>query len=710
VSFGELTVFVYRARQKKLAGNANAAVSPPPPCLYSAFNDVPWDHIFCPYITSVTNTVGPNARSPLCLQGYFCPDVVFSGNTPVSGIPVRRGSMAFYLVKGILDADNPHSLPTSNGQLPFVTYPGAPADCGWESISFVNMIQISGSLLRGWSYTSVVNATDMNFWSLTTAATLKGNTAVKSSGSATGFSNEVTLPWHTFDAAKNYEHPVQHQVASACLPSGSINLPTQPWPILLSVNQTVLYRGMNQAVSFRGTTLQGTSQATLNSVPLSTSVSNATQFSATASFITPVSTPAGPAVLGLLAQYNGGPAQAAGLPVTVADPTPFISSVCAGANCASPLELTSGTQVTLTVSGSGFGSDPILRVGTLLPVVTGSSSTSITASLTIPAGLEEIGDIYVVSRGGQGTGFAPAPPPATPTTAQSNTKPFRAAALCTSLSMVEETVSPSFTIPPFGYYDAVAVQSIPPHNPASIRVGLDSTFEVSRTPGNCAVTWSVLGGQTIIIGSPYNHTVVVRGTSIGSATLLAQGTGTSVATSTTLPVRSLRFPPIPVRVRILTDSSGGNAATTIAKVNQDIATANILWSQAAISFELIEVEEYPSNQWLNPSSQEMRDQLRNLMQNTGGFEVYYVSTCPDTQDSLGIATPDGIVICMGASVGLSDSLSRRVLAHELGHGLGLADTGTRNLHLMAASAGNLDGDIRTSEVSTVYQLQQFSHN
>ncbi len=226
---------------------------------------------------------------------------------------------------------------------------------------------------------------------------------------------------------------------------------------------------------------------------------------------------------------------------------------------------------------------------------------------------------------------------------------------------------------------------------------------------NCPVEWHV-SGAAIIIGTPYDPTVTLKGTEVGSAFVSVLGTGALVAASTNVPVRLERTPTIPIRVRILTTDAGTNPAATIAIVNRDIATANLLWSQAALKFELVETVNYASSAFLNPSSDQERIQLFDVLKNTGGFEIYYVNTCHDRPELVGAATSEGIVVCQGNRPSLSNSSKRRTIAHELGHSMNLTHSGSNILHLMSEDPGDVAGDIRASEVETIYRFQYFYHN
>jgi len=254
LSYGEFSVFVYRARKKKEMNNEGYNVLPPQACTYDLFADVLSSHPFCAYIREVYYAVGSDAISPECPYGYFCPDVAFNPYGQwVGGVRVKRGTASFYLVKGILNAAYPHMLATSNGQLYTVSSAGPPDDCQWNGPGMVNMVLVAGSQVYGYSFTTMSSYSDPDFWSFVVAPTLKENGTVRyplagihpmqhMTAGTTGAA-EVTTPLIALNPANNYEHPVAHEIASACWAGGGISASSLPYPTLFSANQSVLYRG-----------------------------------------------------------------------------------------------------------------------------------------------------------------------------------------------------------------------------------------------------------------------------------------------------------------------------------------------------------------------------------------------------------------------------------------------------------------------------------
>jgi len=427
ISYGEIAVFVYRARQKRLAEWEYAYVLPPPACTYDLYPDVPSTHVFCSYISQVVSAVGPNAVSPECPSGYFCPDAYFDENQQwITGLRVRRGTLAFYLVAGILDADYPWSLPTSSGQLDGVAPP-----CTYDQPVYTNLISVAGQQMLAISETALVTFSGPpNAFTFVVDRTLLENTTVKypvAPLAVGGMFAHRDTPWFTFDPAKNYQHNVNHQIAVSCAPNGSLTAFTKPPPTVLSVDQTVLYRGMQQSVSFRGLSLQSPLSAVLDGSYLPVTASNVSEFAATLSFVTPVTALAGQRELGVWGHYQGQYPQGSGygntLPVTVADPTPVLSS----------LSEYSGTQgdppFTVTLSGMYFGANPQVCISgscTNSPNAASTGTTSvngvfltrspftphsnvISVTLNLSSAAEGTYSITVQSLGAVGNGFAYAP-------------------------------------------------------------------------------------------------------------------------------------------------------------------------------------------------------------------------------------------------------------------------------------------------------------
>jgi len=364
ISYAELSVFVYRARYKRMAGNASAAVPDPPACQVNPFYDVPFYSWYCPWVKAVTDVIGTSAVATDCSgrPSYFCPEVTLKEGQYLWGLRVRRGTTAFYLVNGVLNADNPQSLPTSQGDVPSVDLAGTTSECDYSGIGYSNYVTVVGSQLYGSAYTVVDSFTNSNLWNFYVSSKLRQNLVVlhTTTNMRAGSAAQLFTPSVLLDATKNYEHPADHEIASACLAGGYLTQQTVPWPTLFSANQTVLYRGMNQTLTFRGTTLQGTQQAYMpaagSQAIIPSTVSNASQFESTVSFTTPLTAPPGQTYLFLLALHNGGPGTTNNpVQVTVADPTPVLSSL-------TPSSGMQGTTVQATISGNYFGGNPTVCI------------------------------------------------------------------------------------------------------------------------------------------------------------------------------------------------------------------------------------------------------------------------------------------------------------------------------------------------------------
>ena len=267
-----------------------------------------------------------------------------------------------------------------------------------------------------------------------------------------------------------------------------------------------------------------------------------------------------------------------------------------------------------------------------------------------------------------------------------------AAASCTvqqcTIQIIEETISPGTVSPPN--------PSLPLRNPARIRQGFAPVFEATLNPASCPVTWSVVSGPGSIVGSTTNRLVTVNGNSVGSVILQAIITGQSPFAQITVPVVNITN--VNVRAYIVRRNDGTGAATTTARVNSDIADANLIWQQCGITLNLVSTTFINNTTYLTPNATQ-REMLRNTNTNTGGFEIYYVDSFPDSPGLGGANTINGIVI--------GDLGNTRTAAHELGHAFGLPHRGIADVSLMWDFTSSTKADLILNECTS---LSNFSHN
>jgi hypothetical protein len=192
-------------------------------------------------------------------------------------------------------------------------------------------------------------------------------------------------------------------------------------PVVTSVSPAYVFVGTSGSLTIHGQALVnpfGGGTTSVSAVPATTGATGLTisgdSFSdtqGTATYQATLTASAGPWDIGLSTEFGGTiyATTTKGL-FTVGDPTPSITSI-------SPSTWTAGTTVTVTITGSGFGSNPGLTVGGagITSSITSHSDTggaggakiiaSVTIGLCTPA---ETASIIVTSTGYNGTGFAPA--------------------------------------------------------------------------------------------------------------------------------------------------------------------------------------------------------------------------------------------------------------------------------------------------------------
>jgi len=418
LSFSQLAVFTYRGRQLRF----NQPLTPPPACTFS-FLDVSSSHPFCGYIQTIYyGWLGENAKSPNCYTG-LCPD----------SLAVDRGTSAFYLVTGIMASTVPEFLPNSAGQLPAVnlaTFPGLD-ECNHGSPQYgdyyyANRIDVIGQYMRAWADTGVINPSNPVVWDNYVALDFWQSGSwpplfTQSYSTGSGLDNaHLASGYHFANSSYNYLSDSRHQVTSFCITGGSTTLQTKNDPMILSTNTTVLYRGMTQAVTFRGSSLGSVQGVESPHATLGGSVLNSQQFQATVNVTTPSNATAGNISVRLSAvapvpQVQNGFAPTSGeshktnyLTMTVADPTPIITSI----RRTDGIEFVPGDANSFQIMGVGFGTNmgtlqfsPAIGYG-----ITSWTSISITGVISLPEGSGgQTVTVRVTSAGSGASGFAPAP-------------------------------------------------------------------------------------------------------------------------------------------------------------------------------------------------------------------------------------------------------------------------------------------------------------
>ncbi|MCC6589832.1 MAG: M48 family metalloprotease [Bryobacterales bacterium] len=216
-----------------------------------------------------------------------------------------------------------------------------------------------------------------------------------------------------------------------------------------------------------------------------------------------------------------------------------------------------------------------------------------------------------------------------------------------------------------------------------------------------------------MIGTGIGQLVTVRGDAVGSATITVRDNGGHQSSTT---VSIVQEKTIPIRATILCDDNHQNCVFPVVcdpanhencvvddHVPKEVEYANVIWQQAGIKFVLDtgdgrSVNHMDSTAYLDANSALARKNLSDARKGERGIEVYYVRRCSDDAEALGIYNPSGIVICTGHRHTQNPSEVPRILAHELGHVMGLHHHGDPNLHLMHDELSYLEGDIRFWEV------------
>ena len=214
------------------------------------------------------------------------------------------------------------------------------------------------------------------------------------------------------------------------------------------------------------------------------------------------------------------------------------------------------------------------------------------------------------------------------------------------------------------------------YNPCAVAVGKTAIFKVDVLPEeypDSEIVWTtnMCEGAVRFVGSNVNtgRVVTVEGVDSGLV-FLSANIGDSESVSPTFMAQVV--PETVVRLRAWIIGDGAQWAQTESGVRYMVATANDIFHQVGVTFELIEpivMTNIPAA--YNPTIEaDYPDRwkigrLVSLAEGTDGLECYFVNAFCDEISTIGYNCPSGAVLTAFAD--------GEVFAHEIGHAFGLRD-------------------------------------
>jgi len=212
---------------------------------------------------------------------------------------------------------------------------------------------------------------------------------------------------------------------------------------------------------------------------------------------------------------------------------------------------------------------------------------------------------------------------------------------------------------------------VPPFNPASIVVGDALRFHVDIGGGTYPadqIQWSITNGIAEFVGDASGETVIVKGLSAGQISVNVR-LGQSVEPLGGFDVEIRQLVELPAVFYIVTSTDGTTKAISISYAINHFKEANAIWKQAGIRFRPQYGGEIRNSSYFAIQDVATLDALTSENFNTGKLEVYFVNSLP----GLILGTDRSSTEDAREGITTTGSLSAQILAHELGHAVGLDD-------------------------------------
>gem|GEM_PF-1863558 len=205
------------------------------------------------------------------------------------------------------------------------------------------------------------------------------------------------------------------------------------------------------------------------------------------------------------------------------------------------------------------------------------------------------------------------------------------------------------------------------YNPCGVPLGGTAAFKLRVLPESFPdgmVTWADSMGRVSFPAGNTGREVTAQGVAAGDFWLSAQIEGATSASWNPYILGKVLAPTTnQLHFYVICDASGAPSVTEDT-IDAWVAEANRIYRQAAMTFVKASVTRVERPDWLNITSYYQLFQMFRHAKETGGLEVYCVSSLFGGRAS-GINLAGGMAVEAGAK--------KFVLAHEIGHACGLSD-------------------------------------